>query len=134
MAVNDCLRSHVVPAANGPLPRTLLSTVAPGCQYTSLIKGVTSNENICNEELVQNLERCKTQRLDFRCKWERCEKGKLNAQIKDQHKFEAKPFPFGCDPEKICQTEKFLHNHISNRHSDFWPTRCLSYPSTKTFH
>jgi hypothetical protein len=124
-----------------PTPWMFKCAKTPGCQYTSLIKGaVTGHENTCDDRHVQNLERRKTQKLDFRCEWEGCEKafadlGKLNAHIKYEHKFEAKPCPFGCDPEKLYQSEKTLQTHISNRHSDFWPTRCLypSCPSTKTF-
>jgi hypothetical protein len=95
---------------------------------------------MCTKEHIMKLERLQARMLDFYCEWEGCGKafeniGKLNAHIKEQHEFDAKPCPFGCDPGKVYQSEKVLNTHISNHHSGFWPTRCLypGCPSDKTF-
>ena len=124
-----------------PAPWMFKYSKTPGCEYTLIIKGVvTAHEKVCDDRFIENLERRKSQKLEFRCEWEGCKTefasvGKLNIHIKDQHNFETKPCPLGCEPEKLYRTEKGLQSHISNRHSDFWPSRCLypSCPSTKTF-
>jgi hypothetical protein len=104
--------------------------------FTPLKTRLTLHEEICNDQLVTQIENLKTRTINFACSHEDCTQafesaGKLNAHIKERHDFDPKPCPFHGNTDKVYQSAKALQEHISRIHSDFWPSRCV-YPDCPT--